>query len=179
MQRFSRQGFSLIESAIVLGIVGLVLGGIWSAAAYVGTRQKISSMAQNVVFIGQNIRQLYNGQSMMGVTIDDLIQMSVIPADMVQGTMAVTPWGRSISIYEAGNGGVIFEVRVNDTAECLKMHEAFSLARYTGGSLYDDYSEGFGGMGIGYGVDMTTAVDYCTNQLGYSSNRIGMSFINK
>lgn len=36
----SRRGFSLIEAAIVLGIVGLVIGGIWVAASAISHRQK-------------------------------------------------------------------------------------------------------------------------------------------
>lgn len=38
------KGFSLIEAAIVLGIVGLVIGGIWTAAAAVAKRQKIQNV---------------------------------------------------------------------------------------------------------------------------------------
>ncbi len=38
----SLRGFSLIEAAIVLGVVGLVIGGIWIAAETVMTRVKTS-----------------------------------------------------------------------------------------------------------------------------------------
>src|SRR5450755_2463049 len=45
-QRAAKQsGFNLIEAAIVLGIVGLIVGGIWAAAgaAYEGMRQQNAS----------------------------------------------------------------------------------------------------------------------------------------
>jgi type II secretory pathway pseudopilin PulG len=32
-RRQSQQGFNLIEAAIVLGVIGLVIGGIWVGAA--------------------------------------------------------------------------------------------------------------------------------------------------
>jgi len=38
----TQHGFNLIEAAIVLGIVGLVLGGIWIAASSVMERQRES-----------------------------------------------------------------------------------------------------------------------------------------
>jgi len=40
----SRRAFSLIEAAIVLAIVGLVIGGIWVAASKVGRERQVSAL---------------------------------------------------------------------------------------------------------------------------------------
>lgn len=48
MKRSHRHGFSLIEAAIVLGITGLVIGGLWVAAASV---QKQIRFNQNIDLI--------------------------------------------------------------------------------------------------------------------------------
>lgn len=40
----SRRGFNLIEAAIVLGVVGLVIGGIWIAASSVRQRMAINDI---------------------------------------------------------------------------------------------------------------------------------------
>lgn len=45
------QGFSLIEAAIVLGIVGLVIGGLWTAATSVSEKLKMSrAITQTITF---------------------------------------------------------------------------------------------------------------------------------
>ena len=58
-QANARAGFNLIEAAIVLGIVGLIVGGIWAAAssAYENMRQQTASK-QLLSLVG-NIRNYY------------------------------------------------------------------------------------------------------------------------
>lgn len=48
-----RRGFSLIEAAIVLGIVGLVIGGIWTAASAVQARLRVSRALDFVTALHQ------------------------------------------------------------------------------------------------------------------------------
>lgn len=45
-----KRGFNLIEAAIVLGVVGLVIGGIWIAAAAVNDQLKVSKAASGLVY---------------------------------------------------------------------------------------------------------------------------------
>lgn len=58
---YSRRAFSLIESAIVLGVVGLVIGGIWVAAAAVSENMKVSKTVAALMTIMENTRRLNAG----------------------------------------------------------------------------------------------------------------------
>lgn len=49
-------GFSLIESAIILGVVGLVIGGIWIAAAAINQRHRMNDFLQSVSLISEDIK---------------------------------------------------------------------------------------------------------------------------
>jgi type II secretory pathway pseudopilin PulG len=62
-RKFKQRGFNLIEAAIVLGVVGLVIGGIWIAAAAVNKNYKINQTQQGVLEIIQRIRQLGHGNA--------------------------------------------------------------------------------------------------------------------
>ena len=44
-----RRGFSLIEAAIVLGVVGIVIGGIWYAANTVQSSMRVSDLTKSVI----------------------------------------------------------------------------------------------------------------------------------
>ena len=44
-----RKGFSLIEAAIVLGVVGAVLGGIWSAASAIHRKMLVNELSTTTI----------------------------------------------------------------------------------------------------------------------------------
>jgi len=56
----SPAAFSLIEAAIVLGIIGLVLGAIWVASAQIRREQLNNTLTTAVLQIVQKIRTNYN-----------------------------------------------------------------------------------------------------------------------
>ena len=77
-----RRAFTLTELAIVLGIIGVILGAIWTAAAKVYTNNKVTRATNELLAISNNIKQLYYGKSAMGVSGDATIQlmnMNVFP----------------------------------------------------------------------------------------------------
>ena len=51
VNRKSRRGFNLIEAAIVLGVVGLVIGGIWVAAAAVQQNLREADASKGLIQI--------------------------------------------------------------------------------------------------------------------------------
>ena len=58
-----QRGFTLTEMAIVLGIIGLILGAIWYAASSVYLNWKVSNIMQEVVVFENNARVQYHGMS--------------------------------------------------------------------------------------------------------------------
>lgn len=51
------RAFSLIESAIVLGVVGLIIGGIWLAASTVQENLRISKTVEGILFIAMRAQE--------------------------------------------------------------------------------------------------------------------------
>ena len=82
----NQRGFTLIEIAIVLTIVGLVIGGIWLAASTVYNNRKKTQLGQDAVQIVQNVRNLYAGQSAStanSITTAAAITAGAIPSNLI------------------------------------------------------------------------------------------------
>ncbi len=71
-----QRGFSLVEAAIVLGVVGLVIGGIWAAAATMRFNQKMNQEVQGIAFFISQTRSLYKGLGANGVVPRKLFENS-------------------------------------------------------------------------------------------------------
>jgi type II secretory pathway pseudopilin PulG len=48
-----RRGFNLVEAAIVLGVVGLVIGGIWVTASALNSKRYVNEAASLVLFLAR------------------------------------------------------------------------------------------------------------------------------
>jgi prepilin-type N-terminal cleavage/methylation domain-containing protein len=99
----SKKGFTLTEIAIVLGIMGLILGAIWVAASGVYANQKEAKANTETLTIAQNLRSLYSTQATTGVAAAtditaQMITAGVFPADTVNGAVTVNPWNGTIGI---------------------------------------------------------------------------------
>ena len=100
-QRIARQtrGFTLTEAAIVLGIVGLILGAIWVAAASVYANLRVKQTSEQLLQIAQGIRALHatNTTIPAATTMIQLARAGVIPKDMlddaVNPTAVTNIWG--------------------------------------------------------------------------------------
>lgn len=57
----ARKGFSLIEAAIVLAVIGLVIGGIWVAAAKVKKDYNVNKDVEIILISIEKLRGLYRG----------------------------------------------------------------------------------------------------------------------
>ena len=102
--RTRKRGFTLTEIAIVLGIIGTILGTIWVAASNVSTNQKVSKATSELLTISQNIQNIYAMRHTMTTGGDNtitLMNMGVFPADMIVGGQPVSPWGTPVEIYGA------------------------------------------------------------------------------
>lgn len=70
------RGMSLIETAIVLGVVGLVIGGIWVAASAVSAQMAVNKFSERLARIATDIQANYRqvpSDYMGGTTANYLI----------------------------------------------------------------------------------------------------------
>lgn len=116
-----KKGFTLTEVAIVLGIVGLILGSIWVAAAAVYKNMRVSTTSNQILQIAQSIRAMHATSLVIdtNVTTKALAQAGAIPKDMLDNatdpTVARDVWGYNITInasQSAGTNGDSFTIQL-------------------------------------------------------------------
>lgn len=117
-----RRAFSLTELAIVLGIVGVVVGGVWVAADAVSDRQKVTKAMDELTHILMVLRDMQGGKANpalfeennldYGGTVSAgswslaYVNAGVVPSDMVVNGIPANPWGKSgIQILAADENG--------------------------------------------------------------------------
>ncbi len=117
----AKRGFTLTEIAIVLGIVGLILGAIWVAAAAVYNNLRTSKSTTELLNVVQNVRAMYatsglvdpaanmtiNTAEGVGTANATYLAAGVFPNDTLnnvdpaQATKALDPWGGTIHVESA------------------------------------------------------------------------------
>lgn len=128
MMKNSKKGFNLIEIAIVLAVVGLVIGGIYVAAASVTDNQRKQKAQSQLLTIVQNMRNTYSNQPFSATpAVADLQAARVVPAD-------ISVSGNNMS----GAYGSIAIARVTDDVFSL------TLGNVTEGGCIDFLTKNFG-----------------------------------
>lgn len=106
MRRYSHRGFSLIEAAIVLGIVGLVIGGIWVAASAVQTQIRLARMQEFVINVHSKLNSFSKTMSanfgaQLGIT--SLVRDVLPPGYTVADTSTICAPEVRIKLLDAAN----------------------------------------------------------------------------
>lgn len=114
--RFSsprRAGFTLTELAIVLGVVGLILAGIWSGAQAVYQSQRAEQTVRYLTQIASGVKSTfaaYPAKQLLPADVTLLANNGVIPSEMVTaaGNSTTAPtmvnlWGGAVTILHLGN----------------------------------------------------------------------------
>lgn len=114
-----KRGFTLTEIAIVLGIIGLILGAIWVAAMSVYSNYRTSRAGVQLLTAVQNLKTFYATASAVDTTANipypsanlapgggtTYIQAQIFPADMVSvsgGTYTIeNAWSGSVNVVAA------------------------------------------------------------------------------
>jgi len=97
----THSGFNLVEAAIVLGVVGLVIGGIWVAASTLRQNMLVNQTASAIQTIVSEANKIYTNMPRPAAATNLtplMIQSGAIPSDLVMGTTAKTPWGTSLAV---------------------------------------------------------------------------------
>lgn len=102
MTRHRKKGFSLLEAAVVLGVVGLVIGGIWVAASEVKTNQIVSEIVAGTNQYVQGVRSLTKDTSFSWVVSSENSGQFRLDAGLVPASWAVTG-----TYYNVAPGGVL------------------------------------------------------------------------
>ena len=80
----SRQGFTLIEFALVLSFVGVLIAGIWMAVSTVTFNQKQAQLIKDVQYTITRMQTLYNGKPNLGtITPARSIAMGMVPKYLI------------------------------------------------------------------------------------------------
>jgi prepilin-type N-terminal cleavage/methylation domain-containing protein len=128
----AKRGFSLVETAIVMGIAGVVFAAIWATVSVVQQRRLVEQGATQIEMIADNMRALYTGQT--GASPTPLITGSgglvcggVYPHDTLIGATGTdcTTWGKPASPW-GGQYGVAFAL--DSSSHVIGFAVGFSIA---------------------------------------------------
>ena len=118
-----RRGFTLTELTIVMGVIGLLMSGIWYGASKAREAQKENDALIELQTIAQNVYALMEGRSLPGPFTagannwtSALITAQVIPSsyvDLAATTAADTPWSRGSATVTTTNGLVVWQISAN------------------------------------------------------------------
>lgn len=118
----------------MLGLVGLVIGGIWVAASTVTASLKMRNAVQGIIFTATSLQNGISGSQGLaigeGVNIGaTAIRAGWVPADWVNGTTLTNPIGTTVSLANYNGGGVPrFDIGMRGVAraDCIKLVSAIS-----------------------------------------------------
>lgn len=177
------KGFTLTEIAIVLGIIGLILGAIWVAASAVFGNQRLAKANTEILQVVQGSRTLYNTASTTGESngtslTEALINAGFFPSDMVSGTTGLTPWGGStrLNIYSqtasVTGDAILVEFSNLSTAACVGLLTGLTGAGRDAG-LWNAYANSASKAsaslttGTSFPVTLTTANTSCSTSSAF------------
>jgi len=106
--RSMQSGFTLNEFAIVLGVMGLILGGIWTMAKDVNNSANQEKLTEMLRSITDNVRGVYAGKSSFDTTnattmMTKLVAKNVFPTESLYYDTStwtvISPFGRFTHPY--------------------------------------------------------------------------------
>lgn len=135
-----RRGFTLTEIAIVLGVVGVVLAGIWSASTAVQRSARVNRTIQQLTQIVSGTRALFASYGTINqsdaATFSALLYRSgIIPPELNTST------GGGVTLYHAWGGSMVVSFTAPSKLQIelynLPLNACLDLAGKMAGSSHD------------------------------------------
>lgn len=160
--RLHKRAFSLIETAIVLGVVGLVIGGIWIASASVMHNLAVAKTSEGLLYFKSRGADLIT-KNMFTVSDNSITSFAnaagLIPGDwpVKSGTCATgtfcitTPLGRTAEIRLSGPTPTVYRmVMYMAPDECIPIvskiaalptasSDIFQIHNWSGGPVLNSF----------------------------------------
>ena len=102
-------GFTLTELAMVLGVVGIILGAIWGSASMVYKKMQVNEGSRGLQGIVAKVRSIYASRHAFSYVAPTditkaLVQSGVFPASMpIVNGYPVSPWGGMVYVWAYSN----------------------------------------------------------------------------
>ena len=77
----ARRGFNLIEAAIVLAVVGGVIGGIWYSAAAMYENYKVNKTVEGIFSTARNVQNLISLKDSESLGVNQLMNDFLIESN--------------------------------------------------------------------------------------------------
>lgn len=121
----SRKGFNLIEAAIVLGVVGLVIGGIWVGAATVSENYKVNKTASDLELIvknAQNLISFRDAEAIGNIEITSMLRdAGVFPKDFINGNLVKSQFGGNVRANLLDGSRIDFSFDKIKSSSCSRL----------------------------------------------------------
>lgn len=138
--RHQRAGFNLVEAAIVLGVIGLVIGGIWVAASAVKFNFEKNRRTEDLILISEGMRKLFP-RSMIPTSGQTVITSAAFNAGIfpggytLSGENAIEPTsGLNVRLRIFHSGYLTIISDMSSEAMCIALTSAVS-------SKFDDNTD--------------------------------------
>ena len=137
--RRAKRGFSLIEAAIVLGVVGAVIGTIWVSAANMYESYKVNKTAADLQLIVKNVQGLISLRDVEAIASgnevvinDTMIAAGRIPSDWIKNGVVRHPFSGPLNVrirwVSPSNQWIAIEFFNLAKSTCIKLTTKISSA---------------------------------------------------
>ncbi len=131
------QGYNLIEAAIVLGVAGLIVAGIFSAWGAVSSQNRMRRAQDQIMVIVNQIRSTYGNRSQMDNTTDGLaftnalVNAGLLPDSWISNTTSNAlgnPYGGTIVVTPDSMPSSTMKDSMNITLSQVSQKDCYKLA---------------------------------------------------